>query len=202
MQIVRMAPPPSQVATDVRACLTAFGPGDDALGGIALIGLTLAGLDLTVDAVLLLRRAVLVVVGVDLPDPALRLDAPIDGPWLVDGWRFARPDGGDSPVGDALAAANAVAARLHTPGSLAPPVHAVLAVGPYAATIAQPPGDVERGLRVLVPSGRALLRVATEVGRGLPVWSAAAAAETLRVLAPGLAVPSPQALLVAEGFTP
>jgi hypothetical protein len=199
-----MTPPPSQVATDLRACLTAFGPGDDVLGGVALFGVTIAGLGPTIDAVLLLRRGVLVVVGVDLPDPALRLDAPLDGPWLVDGWQFMRPDGGTSPVGDALAATDAVVSRLRVPGTGAAPlpVHAVVAVGPYAGTIVQPPGDAERGPRVLVPSARTVLGLATETGRGVPVCAATAAAGLLWMLAPETVLPSAHAALLAEGFAP
>ena len=217
-----MASPPSQVATELRACLTAIGPSDDVLGGIALLGHTLPGLDLTIDATLMLRRGVLVVVGVDLPDPALRLDAPVDGPWLVDGWRLSRPSGGSgpagnpvssnpvgsprpvggspvgSPVGDALGAANAVAARLEAPGAPAVPVRAVIAVGPYAGTIVQAPGDRERGLRVFVPSTRGLLGLAAELGRGVTPATAAAAGELLRVLAPGVTLP--HTTFLAEGF--
>ncbi len=197
MHVVRIAPPPSRVATDLRAQLTAIGPSDAVLGGIALLGHTLPGLDLTIDATLVLRRGVLVIVGVDLPDPALRLDAPIDGPWLVDGWRFTRPDGGHSPVGDVLAAANAVAARLRAP---ALPVRAVIAVGPYAGTIVVPAGDPERGLRVFVPSTRGLLGLAAELGRGVAPCSAATAGELLRVLAPALPLPPTHVTFLAEGF--
>lgn len=201
----RLAAPPSQVATDLRACLTAIGPGDDVLGGVALLGLRLPGLDLTIDAVLVLSRGVFVLVGVDLPDPALRLDAPIDGPWLVDGWQLVRSGGSDgpgsagrpgSPVDDVLAATSAVAARLQAPGAPALPVHAVAVVGPYVANVVQPAGDPERGLRVLVPSARALVSLAGRLGAGVPRCSAAQATALVRVLAPAVGTLD----LTAEGF--
>lgn len=196
-----MVPPASQVAVDLRASLTAVGAGPEVLGGIGLLGLNLPGLDLTIDAVLVLPRGILVVLGVDLPDPAMRLDAPIDGPWLVDGWRLVRPDGTPNPVAGVLAARAAVAARLEAPGAPGLPVLAVVAVGPYVRTVVQPPGDPERGLRVLVPSPRRLLRLATELSAGVPVCGVAAAAALLRTLAPSV-VPTAVPALSTEGFTP
>ena len=109
MHQVRCAEPPSRIGTDLRAMLTAIGQGDDVLGGVALLGLSLPGLRLVIDAVLVLPRGLIVMSGIDLPGPALRLDAPNNGPWLVDGWRLVRHG---SPTGGALAAASAVGARL------------------------------------------------------------------------------------------
>jgi hypothetical protein len=76
VHLVYLAPPPSQVSTDLRACLTVLGTGPEVLGGMALLGLTLPGLDLMIDAVLVLPHGVFVAIGVDLPGPAMRLQAP------------------------------------------------------------------------------------------------------------------------------
>ena len=59
--------------------LTAIGQGDDVLGGVALLGLRLPGLSLVIDVVLVLPRGLIVMSGIDLPGPALRLDAPNNG---------------------------------------------------------------------------------------------------------------------------
>jgi hypothetical protein len=199
VQLVRLAPMPSQVAADLRACLAVFGKGCEVLGGVALLGLTLPGLDPMIDAVLVLPSGVLVLVGVDLPGPAVRLDAPIDGPWLVDGWRLVPPDGATNPVGSALAAVSAVAARLESPSAPPLPVLTVVLVGPYVKTVVQPPEDLQRGLRVCTPSGRSLIGLAVELSDGMPPCDQATAAALLRTFAPQLGAPPP-AMLAAEGF--
>lgn len=199
MQLVRLASPLSQVAIDLRACLAVFGKGSDVLGGVALLGLSLPGLDPTIDAVLVLPRGVLVLVGVDLPGPAMRLDAPLDGPWLVDGWRLVRPDGAINPTGGALAAVSAVAARLEAPTAPLLPVLTAVVVGPYVQTVVQPPEDLRRGLRVVMPSGRSLIGLAAELSDGMPPCGPAGAATLLRTLAPQLGAPHP-AMLATEGF--
>jgi len=199
VQLIRLAPPASQAAADLRAGLITLGNGSEVVGGVGLLGLRLPGLNPTIDAVLVLPRGVLVAAGVDLPGPAIRLEAPIDGPWLVDGWRLVCPDGAVNPVGGAIAAASAVAARLRATGAPGLPVHAAIVVGPYVEKVVQPPADLDRGVRVLPPSGRTLLALAMEFANGVRPCGAAAAAELLRVLAPELGTPPP-AMLAAEGF--
>jgi len=71
-------------------------------------------------------------------------------------------------------------------------------LGPYVHTVVQPPADLDRGLRVLPATGRALLALAARLAGG-PPCDAAAATQVLRMLAPGLGTPPP-ALLTAEGF--
>ncbi|HEY0638641.1 MAG TPA: hypothetical protein VGD67_13405 [Pseudonocardiaceae bacterium] len=198
VHIVRLAPPPSLVAADLAACLRAIGAGDEVLGGVALLGLSLPGFAPVLDAVLVTPRGVLVVTGVDLPDPAVRLDAPIDGPWLVDGWRLRLPGGADNPVPWALAATSAVAVRLQRTGGSLPEVHTVVAVGPYAGTVVRPDGDAGRGLHVLAPSTRGLVHLATGIGDPRRRAGAAGAAGVLRILAPTLRPTA--ADLRAEGF--
>lgn len=198
MHQVRLAEPPSRVGSDLRAILTAIGTGDDVLGGVALIGLRLPGLALVIDAVLVLPRGLIVVSGVDLPGPAVRLETPSHGPWLVDGWRLVRPAG--SPVGGALAAAGAVGARLQAPGAPDLPVAAVVAVGPYVREVLRPDGDGHGPPVVLHPTPRSLVRLATELARAPVRCDAVTAGQVLAVLAPGVEV-APQAL-AAEGFDP
>lgn len=189
MHQVRYAMPPSRIGADLRAMLSAVGPGDDVLGGIALLGLSLPGLKLVIDAVLVLPRGLIVVSGIDLPGPALRLEASNDGPWLVDGWRLVRPG---TPTGGALAAASAVGARLEAPDL---PLSAVVAVGPYVREVVQPNGDTPL---VLHPTPRQLVRMATRLARAPRLCAVAAAGTLLDRLAPGNGV-TPE-ILAAEGF--
>ena len=192
MHQVRYAMPPSRIGADLRAMLSAVGPGDDVLGGVALLGLSLPGLNLVIDAVLVLPRGLIVVSGVDLPGPALRLEAPNNGPWLVDGWRLVRPG---SPTGGALAAASAVGARLQAPAAPALPLSAVVAVGPYVREVVQPNGDAPV---VLHPTPRQLVRMAARLARAPHPCDVATAGALLARLAPGNGV-TPE-ILAAEGF--
>jgi hypothetical protein len=195
MHQVRYAIPPSRIGADLRAMLSAVGPGDDVLGGVALLGLSLPDLKLVIDAVLLLPRGLIVVSGIDLPGPALRLEAPNDGPWLVDGWRLVRPG---SPISGALAAASAVGARLERPATPDLPVSAVVAVGPYVREVVRPNGDAERAPVVLHPTPRQLVRMTTRLASAPHPCHVATAATLLGLLAPGNGV-TPE-ILAAEGF--
>lgn len=198
MHQARLAEPPSRIGADVRAMLTAIGAGDDVLGGVALIGLRLPGLNPMIDAVLVLPRGLVVVSGVDLPGPAVRLEAPVYGPWLVDGWRLVRPGG--SPVDGALAAAGAVAARLQAPGVPNLPVSPVVAVGPYVREVIRPDGDAQRAPAVLHPTARLLVRTATALATAPAPCDVETAWRLLRLLAPG--APIGPHVLAAEGFRP
>jgi hypothetical protein len=195
MYQVRCAEPPSRIGTDLRAMLTAIGPGDDVLGGVALLGLRLPGLNLIIDAVLVLPRGVIVMSGIDLPGPALRLDAPNNGPWRVDGWRLVRPG---SPTSGALAAASAVGARLEAPGAPDLPLSAVLAVGPYVRDVVRPDGDAGRAPIVLHPTPRLLVRTATRLSGAPHRCDVTTAGVLLGLLAPGHGVTAE--ILAAEGF--
>ncbi|TVT18196.1 hypothetical protein FNH05_35665, partial [Amycolatopsis rhizosphaerae] len=86
MRLVRLAPQPSRVADDIRAALTSLGRGETVSGGVALIGARPLPSGRPVDAAVVLPRGVLLVLGIDLPGPALRLEAPLDAPWKADGW--------------------------------------------------------------------------------------------------------------------
>lgn len=163
MRLVRLGAETSQVGADVRAALRSWGPADTVLGGIALLGVTPLGCQRPVEAVILLPRGIVVVVGVDLPDPAKRLEAPLDAQWKADGWPLVRQDGAVNPAQEALAAAGAVTTLLEG-GRTAPiPVSTIVAVGPYVGQVMQSTGDLHKGVRVLHPDPRSMLTAAREL---------------------------------------
>lgn len=163
MRVVRIGDETSTVGADVRAALTSWGQGDSIVGGVALVGLQPKGCDQPVDAVVVLPRGVLVVVGVDLPDPAVRLDAPLSGQWKTDGWPLVRPDGAVNPAVDAVATVGAVRRTLEDAKVEPLPVGTVVAVGPYVSQVHQPTSDLLRGVRILHPEPRTLLNAAREL---------------------------------------
>lgn len=162
MRLVRLGEPPSEVSADIRAALATWGAGNAVLGGFGLLGVQPPGCP-PVDAIVVLARGVLVVVGVDLPDPAVRLEAPLDDRWAIDGWPLTRQDGVVNPAAEALRTSAAVAARLQAMRAEPLPVSTVIAVGPYVAQVVQPSGDLHRGVRVLHPAATTLLAAAREL---------------------------------------
>lgn len=163
MRLVRVGAETSQVGADVRAALASWGPADTVLGGIALLGVTPLGCQRPVEAVIVAPRGVVVVVGVDLPNPALRLDAPLTGQWKADGWPLVREDGAVNPAHEALAAARAVTTVLAA-RNLAPiPVSTIVAVGPYVGQVVQSTQDLHHGVRVLHPEPKPMLAAAREL---------------------------------------
>lgn len=199
MRLVRLGAETSQVGADVRAALASIGPADAVLGGVALLGVHPLGCPQAVEAVILVPRGVLVVVGLDLPDPALRLDAPLNAPWKADGWPLVRPDGAVNPAGEALAAAAAVTQRLQAGGSEPVPVSTVLAVGPYVGQVVQPTSDLHQGVRVLHPAPKPMLSAIRELAIADRPCSVDQARRLLAVLA-GDRVPLLIGELAAEGF--
>lgn len=197
MRLVRLGAETSRVGADVRAALASWGPTDSVLGGVALLGITVAGRP--IEAVLLLPRGVLVVVGVDLPDPAMRLDAPLTGPWKADGWPLVRPDGAVNPSGEAQVAAASVGQVLHAGRTEPLPVSTVIAVGPFFSQVVQPTVDLHRGVRVLHPQPKSLLAAARELAVYDRPCSVEQAREVLRALAADTVAPT-VAELTAEGF--
>ncbi|GLZ39542.1 hypothetical protein [Actinokineospora sp. NBRC 105648] len=198
MRLIRVGESTAAVGKDLRAALTSWQRGDAVAGGIALLGITPPGLAEPVEAVVLLPRGVLVVTAVDLPDPAMRLEAPLGGQWKTDGWPLVHADGPVNPADGALAATAAVAGLVRAKQPVPLPVYTVVAVGPYVAEVAQPEADVARGVRILHPEPMPLLALARELAtqdRPCPVG------ELRRVLAalhPELRVADAE--LVAEGF--
>lgn len=163
MRVVRVLGETSAVGADVRAALTSWGRGDTLVGGVALVGVWPKGCNQPVEAVVVLPRGVLVVVGVDLPDPAVRLDAPLSGQWKTDGWPLVRPDGAVNPASDAVTTVAAISRTLEQAKVEPLPVGTVVAVGPYVSQVHQPTSDLNRGVRILHPEPKTLLTAAREL---------------------------------------
>ncbi len=199
MRLVRLGTETSRVGADVRAALSSWGHTDQALGGVALLGLQPPRCATPVEAIIVVPRGVLVIVGVDLPDPAMRLDAPLAGQWKTDGWPLVRPDGVINPAGEALSASAAVAALLRASRVEPVPVNTVIAVGPFVGQVVQPTADLHRGVRVLHPQATSLLGAVRE----LATYDRACSVDQARALLAALAGPNvtlSTAELTAEGF--
>jgi hypothetical protein len=199
VRLIRLGSVPTDVGADVRAALSTWGAGDAVLGGVALLGVQPPGSPKAVDAVVVLPRGVVVIVGVDLPDPAVRLEAPLAGQWKIDGWPLVRPDGAVSPAAEALEAALAVGKRIQEMRAEPLPVTTVVAVGPYVGNVTQPTVDLNRGVRVLHPKPTSLLAAVRELATSDRPCSVGHAAKLLAVLSPSGNPPSVRDLL-AEGF--
>jgi hypothetical protein len=200
VRLVRLGAETSRVGADVRAALSSWGPADTVLGGIALLGVTPQGCPGPVEAVILVPKGIVIVVGVDLPDPAVRLDAPLGAPWKADGWPLVRPDGAVNPAGEALAAAAAVTTMLQARRLDPVPVSTIVAVGPYVGQVVQSTVDLHQGVRVLHPEPRSMLTAMRE----LAVADRACSVEQARRLLAGLAGDRSHMLIgevAAEGFT-
>ncbi|QUH01102.1 hypothetical protein HUO13_09960 [Saccharopolyspora erythraea] len=200
MRLVRLGPELTEVGADIRAALAAWGEGTGVSGGVAVFGCRPPGSPRKLDAVVVLPRGVIVVVGVDLPDPVLKLEAPIQTPWSVDGWPMVRTEGAVNPALEALESASALARSLQTRGAEPLPVTTIVAVGPYVEQVTQPTSDLHRGLRVLHPTTTSMLAAARELATYERDCSVEKARQLLAVLGeePGaLGV----AELAAEGFS-
>lgn len=200
LRLIRVGPDASQVGADVRVALTALSRQDSVAGGIVLTGVRSAGLPRPVDAIAVLPRGVLIFIGIELPDPALRLDAPLGGEWKADGWPLGRPDGAVNPAVEALQLADMVLARVRAAGLGSTPVSTVLAVGPYVEAVTQPPEDLSRGVRIVHPSATNLLQMIRELATGQQPCPVEPVQRLVREFAPDH--PSPGAAsLAGEGFT-
>jgi hypothetical protein len=196
VRVVRIGDEASTVGADVRAALTSWGRGASIVGGIALVGLRPKGVDRQVDAVVVLPRGVLVVVGVDLPDPAVRLDAPLSGQWKTDGWPLTRGDGAVNPAAEAVSVVDAVRRTLEEEKVEPLPVGMVVAVGPYVSQVHQPTSDLLRGVRILHPEPKTLLNAARELAVHQRPCTITQARAIIAALAPDLA----DVDLAGEGF--
>jgi hypothetical protein len=201
VRLVRLGDETSTIGVDVRAALASWGRGSALVGGVALIGCQPPDCPEPVDAVVVLPRGLVVVVGVDLPDPAMRMDAPVGGQWRIDGWPLVREDGAVNPAIEGLRAVSAIAARLQAERVEPMPVGTVIAVGPYVSRVSQPTTDLARGVRILHPEPTTLLNAARELAVYERRCTVNRANEILAALAPDMPQFTPEDL-AAEGFDP
>ncbi|MGI5501928.1 hypothetical protein [Lentzea sp. CA-135723] len=199
MRLIRLGAEPSAIGADVRAALTACGAGTEVLGGVALIGVQPPDCPVPLDAIVVLPKGVLVIVGVDLPDPALKLEAPLGGQWKIDGWPLVSQDGAPNPATEAVAAATAVAQRIQAMRAEPLPVSTVVAVGPFVSQVVQPTVDLNRGVRVLHPKPSTLLSAARELATSSVLCTADHAVKLLAILQTTGTPPEARSLL-SEGF--
>lgn len=199
MRLVRLGQQPSRVADDIRAALASLGRGATVVGGVALVGVRPIPSVRSVDAVVVLPRGVLIVLGIDLPDPAMRLEAPLAGPWKADGWPLPVPDKAVNPAIAKLTLAESITKQLRPKVPAALPIGTILAVGPFVDQVDQPPTDVAGSVRVLHPTATHMLAAAVSLAAAPKPCSVEEAQTLLRALAPE-AQPLSDEVLAAEGF--
>jgi len=200
VRLVRLSAQSARVSDDIRAALTSLGRGNTVVGGVALIGVKAPGCDQAVDAVVALPRGIVVVVAVDLPDPAVKLEAPLSGQWKADGWPLVGSGDAINPAVDALALAGSVAEALRPVVPENVNVGTVVAVGPYVETVDAPPAELTGPVRVLFPSPTNMLAATVSLASGTEPCTVDDVSAILRLLAPDTRLPS-AAALAAEGFT-
>ncbi|WP_329050196.1 hypothetical protein OG738_00200 [Amycolatopsis sp. NBC_01488] len=199
MRLVRLERQQSRVADDVRAALASLGRGSTVIGGIALVGVG-SVTERPIEAVVLLPHGVIIVIGVDLPDPALRLEAPLGAAWKADGWPLIADDDAINPATEALDISQACEQRILSlvPGTA--PVGTIVAVGPYVETVDQPAGDLAGPVRVLHPTPTTMLAATVSLATAHRPRSV----DQVRALIRGLAPDAPEFsddILVGEGFS-
>ncbi|MFD6070322.1 RNA-binding protein [Amycolatopsis lurida] len=199
MRLVRLAQQPSRVAEDVRAALASLGRGSNVVGGVALIGASPVD-GRPVEAVVVMPKGVLIVIGVDLPDPALKLEAPLGGPWKADGWPLVHGDTSINPATDALSLSAACTHKIADVAPGAGPIGTIIAVGPYVETVDQPAADLAGSVRVLYPTATTMLAATVSLAGAPHPRSVQQARELIAALAPD-APPMPEEVLLGEGFS-
>ncbi|MEU4246809.1 hypothetical protein AB0F15_05295 [Amycolatopsis sp. NPDC026612] len=199
MRLVRLERQQSRVADDIRAALASLGRGSTVIGGIALVGVG-SVTERPIEAVVVLPHGVIIVIGVDLPDPALRLEAPLGGPWKADGWPLVADDDAINPATEALDLSQACERRIAdlVPGTA--PVGTIIAVGPYVETVDQPAGDLAGPVRVLHPTPTTMLAATVSLATAHRPRSVDQARALIRGLAPSAPEFSDEVLL-GEGFS-
>lgn len=200
MRLIRIGEQRSRVADDIRAGLTALGRGDGVVGGIALVDLVPMGADEPIDAVVVLPHGVLIVAGVDLPGPAMRLEAPLSGQWKADGWPLVGTGTAINPATDALVTANKLARHLHAATHGALRIGVALAVGPYVDSVSIPDVGPDSGVRVLYPTPIQLRdAIAALIPSGGQPFTVEQGRAILRAINPETPI-QPDAMLRNEGF--
>jgi hypothetical protein len=199
VRLVRLERQQSRVADDIRAALASLGRGNTVIGGIALVGVGTVT-ERPIEAVVLLPHGVIIVIGVDLPDPALRLEAPLGAEWKADGWPLIADDDAVNPATEALDVSQACERRI---ASLVPgtgPVGTIVAVGPYVETVDQPASDLAGPVRVLHPTPTTMLAATVSLATAHRPRSV----DQVRALIRGLAPEAPEfsdEVLIGEGFS-
>jgi hypothetical protein len=199
VRLVRIARRPVVVSADIRAALTSLGRGNTVVGGIALIGAQPDGCDELVDVVVVRPGGVVIVVGVELPGPAVLLDAPLESRWKADGWPLVRTDDAVNPATDVLALAAVVRDRVLAVDGVVTPIGTVVAVGPYVESVEQPAADLAGNVRVLHPTPTSMLAAIVSLTSATTPLSVPVVQRLLHTLAPD-APQQPADLLIAEGF--
>lgn len=199
MRLIRVGKPATKVADDVRASLTALGRGDATIGGFALVDVTPAGAEHPLEAVVITPYGIVIVAGVDLPGPAMRLEAPLHGVWKADNWPLVGTNAAVNPASRALAAADELARQLNTLTNMAIPVGLVLAVGPFVDNVVTVPLPGE-SVRVVHPTPTrlrdAISSLVPDDGRPCSVEQARA---VTRLIDSNVPIQTDEAL-VREGF--
>ncbi|RJQ80392.1 hypothetical protein D5S17_07965 [Pseudonocardiaceae bacterium YIM PH 21723] len=198
MRLVRLADPPAAISRDIRAALLGLGTGADKLGGVALLGHQPEDAATPIEALIILPTGILAVVGIDLPEPGLKVTAPLDGQWLVDGWPLVSEDGPANPATDAMRRAEEALDQIAALTDL--PRGIILAIGPYAEKVEQPDEDRRRGVRILHPTAISLTAAAGE----LTPRGGARSVEEIQKLIDTISPQWPKvstADMVGEGFT-
>ncbi|WP_216208622.1 hypothetical protein [Amycolatopsis aidingensis] len=198
MRLIRLAPQPAAVAEDIRAALASLGHGAGVAGGLALAGVRPPGHDTTLDALVLTPRGVLIVLGIDLPDPAMRLDAPLRGQWKSDGWPLVRGGDAVNPAAEPLAVAAGITERIRA-GQPDLTVGTILAVGPFVQSVDQSAADLTGEVRVVHPTATSMLGAVVSLATAPAPMSTGQVRTLLRELAPG-APELREHELRAEGF--
>jgi len=199
VRLVRLDRQPSRVADDIRAALASLGRGNTVIGGVALIGASPAG-ERPIEAIVVLPHGVLIVIGVDLPDPALRLEAPLGAPWKADGWPLVHDEEAVNPATEALDLSQACERRIAEVAPGTAPVGTIIAVGPYVETVDQPVSDLAGPVRVLHPTPTTMLAATVSLATAHRPRSV----EQARALIHGLAPDAPEfsdEILLGEGFS-
>jgi len=199
VRLVRLAQQPSRVAEDVRAALASLGRGSNVVGGVALIGASPVE-GRPVEAVVVMPKGVLIVIGVDLPDPALKLEAPLGGPWTADGWPLVHGDTSINPATDALSLSAACTHKIADVAPGAGPIGTIIAVGPYVEKVDQPAADLAGSVRVLYPTATTMLAATVSLATAPRPRSVQQARDLIAALAPD-APPMPEEMLLGEGFS-
>ncbi|MFC4000731.1 hypothetical protein ACFS2C_11730 [Prauserella oleivorans] len=200
MRLVRFPRRPARISPDIRAALTSLGRGEHVIGGVGLVGVLPTDLDEPVDAVLVVPHGVVIVIGVDLPDPAVRLEAPLRGQWKADGWPLVRTGDSANPAQDALVLAEKVGTRIRSVEPAAT-IGTVVAVGPFVEKVEQPAADLTGPVRVVYPTATSLLAATVSLASAEEAFTVAQARAILAALDP-VSGDIAADVLAGEGFAP